>query len=144
MMRSSRVAFAFPRPVSVASAKFILHYLRTKQAPESLACLSLVIVGRCGHQLWGLECYRIDDPFLGPIMTAEELRAARQAQPFRPFTIHLADGKTFHVAHRDFVSQSPGGRTIIIYGPGEAFSIVDLLLVTELEFQSSAADQGKD
>ncbi len=71
-------------------------------------------------------------------MTAEQLRATREANPFRPFTIHLADGRTFAVSHRDFVSQSPGGRTIIVYGSNEAFSIIDLYLVTELEIQSPA------
>ncbi len=71
-------------------------------------------------------------------MTAEQLRAMREANPFRPFTIHLADGRTLAVPHRDFVSQSPGGRTIIVYRSDEAFSIVDLYLVTELEVQAPA------
>ncbi len=66
-------------------------------------------------------------------MTAEQLRALREAAPFRPFTIHLADGRTLTVPHRDFVSQSPGGRTIIVYRSDESFSVVDLFLVTELE-----------
>jgi hypothetical protein len=57
----------------------------------------------------------------------------REANPFRPFTIHLADGRSFTIQHRDFVSQSPGGRTIIVYGDDESFSILDLYLVTELE-----------
>ena len=71
-------------------------------------------------------------------MTAEQLRAVREAHPFRPFTIHVADGRTFTVPHRDFVSQSPGGRTIIVYRSEESFSIVDLFLVTELEVQAPA------
>jgi hypothetical protein len=74
-------------------------------------------------------------------MTAEQLRIMRDANPFRPFTIHLADGRSFSVPHRDFVSQSPGGRTIIVYGSGESFSILDLYLVTELEVQASPESQ---
>ena len=66
-------------------------------------------------------------------MTAEQLRTIREANPFRPFTIHMADGRKLIVPHRDFVSQSPGGRTIIVYHSDEAFSVVDLYLVTELE-----------
>jgi hypothetical protein len=69
-------------------------------------------------------------------MTAEQLRAMREASPFRPFTIHLADGRSLAVPHRDFVSQSPSGRTIIVYRSDEAFSVVDLYLVTELELQA--------
>ena len=68
-------------------------------------------------------------------MTAEQLRTMRDTNPFRPFVIHLADGRAFTIPHRDFVSQSPGGRTIIVYGSDESFSVLDLFLVTELEIQ---------
>jgi hypothetical protein len=74
-------------------------------------------------------------------MTANQLRAMRESHPFRPFTIHLADGRSLAVPHRDFVSQSPGGRTIIVYGSDESFCIVDLYLVTELEVQASSERQ---
>jgi hypothetical protein len=75
-------------------------------------------------------------------MTAEQLRAMREAQPFKPFIIHLADGRSLPVSHRDFVSQSPSGRTIIVYKSDEAFNIVDLYLVTDLEVQESAETAG--
>lgn len=39
------------------------------------------------------------------------------------------------VRHRDYVSASPSGRTIIVYGENEAFSVIDLFLVTELEVE---------
>ena len=61
------------------------------------------------------------------------------ASPFRPFTIHLADGRSFSVPHPDFISQSPAGRTVIVFGKDEdEFSILDLLLVTELEMHKSS------
>jgi hypothetical protein len=75
-------------------------------------------------------------------MTAEQLRALREANPFRPFTIHLADGRTFAVSHRDFVSLSPSGRIIIVYQPNDAFNIVDLYLVTDLEVQAPTGSAG--
>jgi hypothetical protein len=65
-------------------------------------------------------------------MTIEQLRAVRESNPFRPFTIHLGDGQSLRVPHRDYLSMSPGGRTVIVYQTDEAFSILDLLLVTEL------------
>jgi hypothetical protein len=68
-------------------------------------------------------------------MTAKEFRTVGEAVPFRPFIIHLADGRSFLVPHRDFISQSPSGRTIIVYRSDDSFSIVDLYLVTELEVQ---------
>jgi hypothetical protein len=75
-------------------------------------------------------------------MTAEQLRALREANPFHPFTIHLADGRTLTVPHRDFVSLSPSGRIIIVYQPNDAFNVVDLYLVTDLEVQAPADSDG--
>ena len=72
-------------------------------------------------------------------MTIEQLRNMQQAVPFRPYRIHLADGRQFDVPHRDFLSHSPTGRTVIVYGPNESFSILDLLLVTELEALPAAS-----
>ena len=66
-------------------------------------------------------------------MTIEQLRDVHQARPFRPFTIHMADGRALHVPHSEFLSHSPAGRTVIVYHDDEKFSIVDLLLVNEVE-----------
>lgn len=74
-------------------------------------------------------------------MAIEQLRNVHHADPFRPFTLHLADGRKFLVPHRDFLSHSPTGRTIIVYGLDDSFSIIDLLLVTELEMHSTSPIQ---
>jgi hypothetical protein len=71
-------------------------------------------------------------------MTAEQFRKVREANPFVPFTIQLADGRELGIPHRDFVSQSPGGRTVIVYHADDSASIVDLYLVTELKIQAPA------
>jgi hypothetical protein len=70
-------------------------------------------------------------------MTVEQLHNMHQARPFRPFTIRMADGTSYHVPHSDFLSHSPSGRTVIVYYPDDSFSIVDLLLVTELKVDGS-------
>ena len=75
-------------------------------------------------------------------MTIDQLRGVLDAKPFRPFAIHLADGRSLSVPHRDFVSHAPNGRTLIVYDSGDGFSIVDLLLVTELEIVGTAAGSG--
>jgi hypothetical protein len=61
-------------------------------------------------------------------MTIEQLRNVYNAQPFRPFTIHLADGRQVPVQHREFIMTVPSGRTVV----------VDLLLVTDLELAPTA------
>ncbi len=65
-------------------------------------------------------------------MTAEQFRATLHLQPFRPFAIRMADGRSFQVSHPDFVAQSPSGRTVIVFQPDESYSVLDLLLMTEL------------
>lgn len=65
-------------------------------------------------------------------MTIEHLRNIHQTRPFRPFTIHMADGRALDVPHSEFLSHSPTGRTIIIYHPDESFSVIDLLLINEI------------
>ena len=71
-------------------------------------------------------------------MTIEQLANVLHGQPFRPFTIHMGDGRAFYVKHPDFLSRSETGRTVIVHGPEESFSVLDLLLVTELEVHPPA------
>jgi hypothetical protein len=66
-------------------------------------------------------------------MTTDQFQATLHQTPFRPFTIRMADGRSFDVAHRDFVARSPTGRTVIIFGNDESYSVLDLLLMSELE-----------
>jgi hypothetical protein len=66
-------------------------------------------------------------------MTIEQLRSAHRAVPFRPFTIHLADGRSLQVPHPDFLFITPAGRTVIVAHEDDSFSIIDLLLVTEIK-----------
>jgi len=71
-------------------------------------------------------------------MTIEQLRNVHQARPFRPFTLHLADGRSLHVPHNEFLSHSTTGRTVIVHESGESFSIIDFLLVTRIEVKNGA------
>lgn len=70
-------------------------------------------------------------------MTIDQFKNVLHAAPFRPFTIHMGDGRVFLVKHRDFVSRSPSGRTVIVHTDDDRFSVLDLLLVTELEVHAS-------
>ena len=70
-------------------------------------------------------------------MTIEKFRELWQASPFRPFNIHLADGRAITVRHREFLAMSPSGRTVIVYQPDDSHNIIDLLLVTDLEVKGN-------
>lgn len=66
-------------------------------------------------------------------MTTEQFRAALHQQPFRPFTIRMADGRAFPVIHPNFIALSLTGRTVIVFHSGEDYSVLDRLLMSELQ-----------
>lgn len=66
-------------------------------------------------------------------MTAQEFRSVFEAMPFRPFTVHLADGRAVPVPHQEYALLSPTGRTLIVYQDDESFQVLDLMLATGVE-----------
>ena len=70
-------------------------------------------------------------------MTTEQFRSEMRRQPFQPFTIRMADGRALEVAHPEFASLSPSGRTAIVYQADDYHSVLDLLLMTEIEVQGA-------
>lgn len=76
-------------------------------------------------------------------MTIERFRELLDAQPFQPFTIHLADGREVPVVHREFVARGPMGRTVAVFQPDDSLNIIDLLLVTDLEIKTPNGSASK-
>jgi hypothetical protein len=70
-------------------------------------------------------------------MTSDRIKALYGARPFRPFTLHLADGSTARVISPEFMMFTPGGRTIVIYAEDSGVEIIDLLLVTKISVAST-------
>ncbi len=70
-------------------------------------------------------------------MTTLQLQQLWKAQPFQPFTMHLADGRHVPVVHSEFLMISPSGRTVVVHQPDDSLNIIDLLLVTDLEISSN-------
>ena len=66
-------------------------------------------------------------------MTVEQLKNIHGAKPFRPFTVHMDDGRSFRIDHPEFLSHSPSGRTIIVYQSDDSFVILDMPGVSKLE-----------
>ncbi len=65
-------------------------------------------------------------------MTLEQIRNLYDAQPFRPFTLRLADGGHLEIRSRGFIMVPPQGRTLPVWDPNSrAIRLIDLLLVTE-------------
>ncbi len=74
-------------------------------------------------------------------MTIEQIKNLYNTAPFRPFIIHLADGRQIPVNHREFMATAPSGRTLVVYGTDDSFNIIDLLLVTSLEVKNSKTSE---
>ena len=72
-------------------------------------------------------------------MTIEQMREMNAARPFRPYAVHLADGRSLDIDHPEFLMFSRTGRTIAVSKPNDTIEIVDLLLVTSLETRNGHA-----
>jgi len=70
-------------------------------------------------------------------MTVDKLREFYGAEPFRPFVIHMPDGREIPVHSREFILPAPSGRTIVVFQPDDTMNIIDLLLVSDLEVKAA-------
>jgi hypothetical protein len=76
-------------------------------------------------------------------MTIERVRELYDAEPFRPFVLHLADGREIPVLHREFIMTAPSGRTVFVMQPDDSLNIIDLLLVTDVEIRRNGRHSKK-
>lgn len=65
-------------------------------------------------------------------MRIEEIRKVQRTQPFRPFRLHLADGREFLVSHSEFIWTSHDNRTVIVDDVEGGIEILDCMLVTSV------------
>ena len=66
-------------------------------------------------------------------MLVHEIDELLEARPFQPFTVRMEDGNAYPVPARDFISLSPNGRTLIVFGEAGKIKLLDSMLVTEIE-----------
>ena len=71
-------------------------------------------------------------------MTVRQLFDARDAVPFRPFGIHLSDGRSLIVRHPEMLSISSRNRTAIVYGSDNSWEVIDIDLVTSVRIPAFA------
>ncbi len=62
------------------------------------------------------------------------LREALRREPFEPFAIRLADGRSVEVKHPEFVALTP--RRIIVVADDEvgSWSVIEPLLIVSMEY----------
>jgi hypothetical protein len=75
-------------------------------------------------------------------MTIQEIQRLRRQQPFRPFRVLTANGKSYDVLHPEFMGQTPSGRFITIGLPDDSTVMLDLLLVVGVQRNIRARRNG--
>jgi hypothetical protein len=68
------------------------------------------------------------------------LREALHKQPFEPFTIRLADGRSLPVPHPDFVALTP--RRVIVGAEDDSWAVVEPLLIVSLDYKTTKTKGG--
>ena len=74
-------------------------------------------------------------------MTLQEIQRLRAIQPFEPFRILVADGRSYDVRHPENFAIAGNGRLIAI-GMPDHFVTLDLLLVTGIARPMPARGRG--
>ncbi len=69
--------------------------------------------------------------------TINLVQDAMHTQPFRPFTVHLADGRSYLVRHPDFISYGPNNRELTVHDE-QGVHLIDMRTVVELHIPRAA------
>jgi hypothetical protein len=64
------------------------------------------------------------------------IREALRHQPFEPFALRLADGRSLDVRHPETVAV--GGRRMIVVGPDDSWSVIEPLMVVSLDYNGTS------
>jgi hypothetical protein len=67
-------------------------------------------------------------------MLISDIKRAKDSRPFRPFLIHLADGRAFPVSHPDAVmwGEKDHPDTIFVWTAGDGVEWIDIDLATSI------------
>ena len=70
-------------------------------------------------------------------MEIDGIRQALHKQPFEPFQIRLADGRSLAVPHPDFVAVAP--QRIVVVAEDGSWTVIEPLLVVSLDYAGARA-----
>lgn len=73
-----------------------------------------------------------------PHPIVHRLKELVHAQPFRPFTILMVNGRSFHVPHEDFLLIGRSGN--VIFDDGEQIKNINATVVSEIHENATAGE----
>ena len=68
-----------------------------------------------------------------------DIRKLIDAQPFVPFTIHLAEGGHLRVPTFDHVAIAPNGNRVIVFGDDDDYAVISPLLISRVTVNGHGA-----
>ncbi len=74
-------------------------------------------------------------------MDLQGVREALRQQPFEPFAMRLADGRSLDVRHPEMVAV--GQRRLIVVQPDDSWSVIEPLLVVSLDYNGKHIPPGE-
>ena len=66
-------------------------------------------------------------------MTVEDLQTLVNDTPFRPFIMHLSEGRSIKIDSRNATASNSASPTVLVYDPTGRFHIIDVRHVTGVE-----------
>jgi hypothetical protein len=71
-------------------------------------------------------------------MKVEAYKRLLEANPFRPCSINLTDGRALKVPHRDFISASPNFRMLTVWHEDDSADFIDFILILGFHVEPAA------
>jgi hypothetical protein len=71
-------------------------------------------------------------------VNVNNIRELCEEKPFRPFQVHLADGRAIPVEHPELVFFPPSKQEVLIYQRDNSFDFVDVFQITSLRKKGRA------
>jgi hypothetical protein len=65
-------------------------------------------------------------------VNVKSVREFCEEKPFKPFEVHLADGRAIPVEHPELVFFPPSGQEVLIYQRDNSFDFIDVFQITSL------------
>ena len=75
------------------------------------------------------------------MMSVSTIREAIAARPFKPFTVRVADQRSYTIPHPEFVSIGPQNRTLVIWHEDGGGSFLDMLMITGIDLPASSESE---
>ena len=74
-------------------------------------------------------------------MCVNTICEAINAHPFQPFTVRVADQRSYLIPHPEFVAIGPNNRTVVVFLQDGGCSFLDMLLITGIDISPPAENR---